>query len=89
MRVHARWTENANRASNAEYSILTASGLVSVVVDQRTNGAQWNDLGIHEFAEGEPVQVWLGGPSDGYLVADAIWFEPVPAPQASDHFAIH
>jgi peptidoglycan/xylan/chitin deacetylase (PgdA/CDA1 family) len=89
MRVHARWTENANRASNAEYLIHTASGIVSVVVDQRINGAQWNDLGIHEFAEGEPVQIWLGGPSDGYIVADAIWFEPVPAPEASDHFAFY
>ncbi len=89
MRVHARWTQHPNRASNAAYTIHTANGEVTVVVDQRINGSQWNDLGTYEFAEGEPVQVWLGGASDGFIIADAIWFEPVNIPSTGDHFAIY
>ncbi len=89
VRVHARWTQHANRASNATYTIRATGGDATVTVDQRANGSQWNELGVFDFAPGEPVQVWLGGESDGFLVADALWFEPVPVNPLTDALSIY
>ncbi len=77
MRVHARWTSADNRATDAVYTIETAGDDETVTVNQREGGGEWQELGVFEFAADEPVTVRLGGGSDGVLVADGIWFEPL------------
>jgi peptidoglycan/xylan/chitin deacetylase (PgdA/CDA1 family) len=88
MTVHARWTSHPNRASNARYTILTANGPFEIIVDQRSQGSQWVTLGTYDFGDAGPVDVRLGGPSDGFLVADAIWFEPA-SPTSMDAWLVY
>ncbi len=77
MRVYARWTSAGNRATDAVYTVESKHGDFPVTVNQREGGGEWQELGIFDFAEGEPVTVRFGGGSDGVLVADGIWFEPL------------
>lgn len=80
MRVHARWSAGADRASAAVYTIRTAGQDRTMIVDQRANGGQWVPLGDYRFPGDGHVEVLLGGASDGMLSADAIWFEPLEEP---------
>lgn len=76
-RIWARWTAHQNRTSQAEYVIHHSSGQSSVTVDQTQNGSEWRKLGTFYFDEGDPVMVYLHDSTDGYAVADGVWFEPV------------
>jgi hypothetical protein len=76
-KLYARWTSAPDRATNATYVIQHAGGTESVVVNQRTNGGQWNVLGTWNFSSTIPAQVTLSDAADGTVSADAIWFEPV------------
>ncbi|HPB32899.1 MAG TPA: hypothetical protein PLB62_15735, partial [Candidatus Sumerlaeota bacterium] len=71
-----RWTADPNRASGVRYEIHHEEGITDVYVDQKNNGAQWNSLGIFSFTEETAAMVFLYDSSEGYVVADAIWFEP-------------
>jgi len=75
-KVYARWTADPNRASGVRYEIHHEEGITDVYVDQKNNGAQWNSLGIFSFTEETAAMVFLYDSSEGYVVADAIWFEP-------------
>lgn len=87
MRVYARWTSHANRASDATYTIVHAGGETSVAVDQRERGGQWVELAVVTMPESGLVDVSLGGEADGVLIADALWFEPVS--ERGDVWVIH
>ena len=43
--VYARWTQNANRATNATYTVTHGSGTTPVSVNQQQGGGAWNLLG--------------------------------------------
>ncbi|MCC5875134.1 MAG: hypothetical protein JJU11_02840, partial [Candidatus Sumerlaeia bacterium] len=86
LRVHARWSSLDNRTTNAVYTIRTAAGEVNVAVDQTLNGGQWVELGVFRFAEPGLVEVFLDGDDDGYLIADALWFEPADLPTSEGWF---
>jgi hypothetical protein len=73
--VYAWWTANANRASNAPYTINYDGGSETVEVNQKVNGGQWNYLGTYTFAAGTSGNVVLSDDADGRLHADAIKFE--------------
>ncbi len=73
--VYARWAAHPNRASNAPYTIVHASGSDTVSVNQRINGGVWQLLGVYSFAAGSAGHVTLGTAStDGFVIADAVRF---------------
>ncbi len=79
--VFARWTSGSNRASSALYVVTHAAGPTSVSVDQRTNGGEWQSLGIFGFRPGSDEHVTLSDKADGIVIADAVrWVAATPAP---------
>jgi hypothetical protein len=74
--VFARWTSGANRASNATYTIISASGASPVTVDQRTGGGTWHSLGVFDFGTSGDQSVRLSDKANGLVVADAIRWAP-------------
>ncbi|MDY6987276.1 MAG: hypothetical protein SWQ30_04390 [Thermodesulfobacteriota bacterium] len=78
--VFAWWIEHELRASNAPYTIHYSGGEITVTVDQRDNGSQWNKLpgGPYPFAAGTNGYVELTNNADGYVTADAIMLMLAP-----------
>ena len=75
-RVYARWTANANRASNTPFTISGSGGTTTVVQNQRTNGGAWILLGTFTFSAGSSGYVQVGNAgTNGYVIADAVRFE--------------
>jgi polysaccharide biosynthesis protein PslG len=74
--VLARWTSGANRASNAPYIVTHAAGAVSVTVNQRANGGDWQLLGTFSFGPGANQGVRLSDKADGVVIADAVRWVP-------------
>jgi lysophospholipase L1-like esterase len=84
-RVFLRWTSHTNRASNAAVEIHHAGGTSLVAIDQRSNGAKWNLLGVFQFsgAPGEGIVI-KNTAANGYVVADAVGFSSVDPDEDSD-----
>lgn len=76
-RVHAWWTSHSNRTQSAQYEIHHRDGITTVTMDQTQNGGQWNSLEEFSFTTDSAAMVYLADSSDGYTIADGIWFEPV------------
>jgi lysophospholipase L1-like esterase len=85
-RVFLRWTSHTNRASNAAVEVQHANGTSLLAVDQRSNGAKWNLLGLYQFtgasAEGIVIK---NTAANGYVVADAVGFSTVDPYEDSDN----
>jgi len=73
--VFARWTASSNRATNATYAIATASGSVTVSVNQQLNGGSWQPLGTFALSAGTST-VTLTDQANGYVIADAVMIAP-------------
>ena len=73
--VYGRWTQHANRASNAKYTVNHAGGASLVTVNQRVNGSSWQLLGTYSFNAGLTT-VSLSDNADGYVIADAVMIVP-------------
>jgi hypothetical protein len=77
--VYARWTTDANRATNVPIDIYKSDGTVSTVtVNQKVNGGQWNLLGVYDLAVLNAAATIRTTGTDGYVIADALRFKPVP-----------
>ncbi|MEW5804457.1 MAG: choice-of-anchor X domain-containing protein [bacterium] len=74
--VYARWTASSNRATNAPYTIFHGGGSDVVTVNQRSSGGQWVLLGTYTFPVGT-YSVVLSDQANGYVIADAVWWEKV------------
>jgi RHS repeat-associated protein len=74
-RVYARWAQYPNRATNATYVVQADVGPVPVVVDQQAGGGAWVMLGEYVFSSGVG-RVDITDQANGYVVADAVKFEP-------------
>jgi hypothetical protein len=71
-KISARWTAHSNRAPDAPYSIYNNGRLLdTIVVDQRTDGGQFNLLETYTLDSGT-LQIVLTNNASGYVVADAI-----------------
>nr|MBA2319862.1 N-acetylmuramoyl-L-alanine amidase [Deltaproteobacteria bacterium] len=70
-RVYARWVAGPDRASEARYTVTSASGTDIWTVDQRHHGGVWWPLGEVTLAEGDTARVTLDG-AGGRLSADAV-----------------
>jgi|GEM_PF-343022 sugar transferase (PEP-CTERM/EpsH1 system associated) len=64
----------ADHASNAPFTIRSASGDTVIYVNQRVNGAQWNYLGRYYFQVGTAGYVEVRNQADGIVLADAVKF---------------
>ncbi|MDF3059247.1 MAG: carbohydrate-binding protein [Rariglobus sp.] len=73
--VYARWTADANRASNVPVDVVSTSGTSTVYVNMQANGGAWVALGTYTFAAGATgsVRVYNTG-TTGYVIADAVRF---------------
>jgi RHS repeat-associated protein len=74
-RVYARWAQYPNRATNATYVVQADGGPVPVVVNQQAGGGAWVMLGEYVFTNGTG-RVDITDQANGYVVADAVKFEP-------------
>lgn len=73
--VYARWTTNANRATNTRYTINYAGGSSNVNVNQQTNNGTWVLLGSYSFNAGTTGNVVVSNNgANGIVVADAVEF---------------
>ena len=68
--VYAKWTANANRATNATYAITHAGGTTQVTVNQQVNGGQFNLLGSFTLTPASTIT--LTDNANGFVIADAI-----------------
>jgi len=76
---------NVRRTTTAPVTIRHADGETIVRVNQREeppHARLWRTLGTFRFAAGRAgfVRIDNAGTSDGYVIADAVQFLPVPAP---------
>ena len=78
--VYAWWVANAYRATDAPYTIHYDGGAQNetVRVNEQINGGQWNLLGPYYLTAGTDNYVVISADADGYVMADAVRFEPVP-----------
>jgi len=82
--VYAWWTAGDGRINDAKYTINHAGGSDLVVVDQKTNGGQWNYLGTYNFNSGTSGSVsvsdestdpnYVPGSISDSVCADAVRF---------------
>jgi beta-glucanase (GH16 family) len=77
--VYARWAAASNRATNVPFDIRSADLSVSTVtVNQQTNGAQWNLLGVYDLAVVNARATIRTTGTSGFVIADAMKFIPAP-----------
>jgi hypothetical protein len=88
--VYAWWDDTSGderRSSSVTYTIYYNDGydFVEVPVDQTANGGQWNLLDTLDFSAGTSCYVELSNdapqgtdPTYTWVIADAIWWKPVP-----------
>jgi PKD repeat protein len=70
--VSAWWSASSARTSSAPYTVNSASGDTTVLMDQRYNGKKWNSLGLFNFSVGNYSVVLTDAAPPGDVVADAI-----------------
>jgi RHS repeat-associated protein len=75
--IYARWSQHTNRATDATYTVIHASGSTAIPVNQQQNGGAWNLLGTYTLQPGAAHKISLTDQANGYLVADAIQLVPV------------
>ncbi len=73
--VYARWTAYPNRATNAAFTVATASGAQVVSMNQQLGAGQWNLVGTWVFDAGNAA-VTLSDQANGYVIADAVMLVP-------------
>lgn len=73
--VYAKWTANANRATNATYTITHAQGTTQVPVNQQLNGSAFNLLGTFNLNGSSTIT--LTDQANGFVIADAIQLNPL------------
>ena len=87
--VYARWTQHANRATNASYAVDHAGGTTLVAVNQQANGGVWNLLGTFSLSPGTAHKVTLTDQANGYVIADALRLVPISISTAPAYFYVH
>jgi len=73
--VYARWTSDANRATNVPIDVNSTSGTTTVTVNMQANGGTWVSLGTYAFNAGTGGSVRVSNTgTNGYVIADAVRF---------------
>jgi RHS repeat-associated protein len=87
--VYAQWTQHANRATDATYTVSHAGGSTPVAVNQQANGGVWNLLGTFTLSPGPAHNVTLTDQANGYVIADAIRLVPVAIQAEQKLYFVH
>ena len=87
--VYARWTQHANRATNASYAVDHAGGTTLVAVNQQANGGVWNLLGTFSLSPGTAHKVTLTDQANGYVIADALRLVPISLQTGPQYYYVH
>jgi RHS repeat-associated protein len=87
--VYARWTQSANRATNATYTVTHAAGSSAIPVNQQQGGGVWNLLGTFSLSQGGMHKVSLTDQANGFVIADAIRLVPVAVQAEKKLYFIH
>jgi RHS repeat-associated protein len=87
--VYARWTQSANRAINATYTVTHATGSSAIPVNQQQGGGAWNLLGTFSLSPGSNHKVALTDQANGFVIADAIRLVPVAMQVEQKLYFIH
>ena len=87
--VYARWTQHANRATNATYSVTHGSGSSAVSVNQQQGGGAWNLLGTFSLTPGTAHKIALNDQANGFVIADAIRLIPIAIQTEPRLYFIH
>lgn len=74
--VYAWWVASSNRATDAVYTINSALGAQTSVVNQTANGSRWNLLGTYTFNGAASVSLSDAFTTGDYISADAVRFVP-------------
>ena len=82
--VYAWWTNAANKATDAPYTITHAAGSTTIDKNQQTNGGSWQLLGTFNFNTGTH-NVRLTDNANGEVVADAIRLIPASSETVVDN----
>ncbi|MEM8961062.1 MAG: hypothetical protein AAGD38_06250 [Acidobacteriota bacterium] len=74
--VYMYWSSNSVRADSIPVDIVHANGTDTVIINQRSGGAQWNLLGTYDFNAGTTgtVTIRTDTASATYVSADAVRF---------------
>lgn len=65
------WTASPNRSGSVPATIMHASGSTELILDQTSNGSQWNHLGAYVFNSAYPSWIEISG-QNGQASADAV-----------------
>ena len=83
--VYLRWAADPNRATNVPLTVNHSGGSNVITVNQRNSGAAWFKIGDFPFAAGTSGNVTIGTTgTNGYVIADAVQFLPVPPPATAN-----
>ena len=78
-KVYAWWPAFSSNNSSAAFWVWTTNGWAKKLVDQRTNGGKWVDLGTYQMPAGDDwdIDVDYGyySAKTGNIVADAVWIQ--------------
>lgn len=72
--IFGRWVAGADRATNARYDIVTATGIKTVFANQRNSGGQWVSLGFFDVNPATISVTIRNDGANGLVVADAVRF---------------
>ena len=87
-KVETTWTQNANRATNAPYTISGGPSTLTlpVIVNQRLapvgvvgDNGMWQELGVYQVSSSGTLFVTLSNSgTNGNVIADGVRLQPVP-----------
>ena len=89
-KVYTRWPYGrTDDASEIRYAIAHKNGAVTRTVNQRTNGGEWNLLGVYEFAPGPDrfnrnITTFAKANAGQVAMADAVRLVPVDGPEVNE-----
>jgi parallel beta-helix repeat protein len=75
--VYVWWASNPNRSTRVPISVVSSTGSVNKIVDQKTAGGSWVLHDIYSFTAGTTGYVEVSD-VNGQAGADAVKFVPVP-----------
>lgn len=75
--VYLWWPSNRNRSTRVPVTVVSSTGAVSKMVDQKSNGGSWVLHGTYDFAAGTAGYAEVSD-ANGQAGADAVRFVPVP-----------
>jgi RHS repeat-associated protein len=88
--IQARWTADSVRGYDVKYTVTGTDGISSKLVNQRTTGNTWTNLGVKTVATPSVVTVKLNTNSTGKIAADAVQALPVTVATSVNYvFADH